>query len=189
MGILHVDAHADLRRAYEGFRWSHASIFWNVLSECPGVEKLVQVGVRDFGHAEMRSIEDSGGRIETFFEADLRSSQARGESWDSACHRVVAPLPDEVYVSFDIDGLSADLCPHTGTPVPGGLSFGEACHLLRTLALSGKRVVGFDLCEVAPGPKGDEWDANVGARVLYKLIGWALRSQPRAAVSRVPGLS
>jgi len=177
MGILHVDAHADLRRAYEGFRWSHASIFWNVLSECPGVNKLVQVGVRDFGHAELRTIEDSNGRVETFFEADIRSSLARGETWDAACHRMLAPLPDLVHVSFDIDGLSPDLCPHTGTPVPGGLSFAEACHLLRTLALSGKRVIGFDLCEVVPGPDGDEWDAAVGARMLYKIIGCAQHSR------------
>ncbi len=181
MGILHVDAHADLRRAYEGFRWSHASIFWNVLSECPGVERLVQVGVRDFGHAEIRLIEESAGRVETFFDPDLRSSLARGETWDAACHRIVSVLPDLVHVSFDIDGLSPDLCPHTGTPVPGGLSFGEACHLLRTLALSGKTVIGLDLCEVTPGPAGDEWDAAVGARVLYKMIGCALASRARPA--------
>lgn len=181
MGILHVDAHADLRRAYEGFRWSHASIFWNVLSQCPGVEKLVQVGVRDFGHGELRVIEESAGRVETFFEADLRSSLARGESWDAACHRMIAPLPDLVHVSVDIDGLSPDLCPHTGTPVPGGLSFGELTHLLRTLSLSGKRIIGLDLCEVTPGPEGDEWDAAVGARVLYKLIGCAKATRRSAS--------
>ena len=173
LGILHVDAHHDLREAYEGFRWSHASIFWNVLAEIPSVSKLVQVGIRDFGRAEMRMVEESAGRVEAFYEADLRSSLARGETWDAACHRVVATLPDTVYVSFDIDGLSPDLCPHTGTPVPGGLSYAEACHLLRVLSLSGKSVVGADLCEVVPGPRGDEWDASVGARMLYKLIGCA----------------
>jgi agmatinase len=177
LGILHVDAHHDLREAYEGFRWSHASIFWNVLAGIPSVSKLVQVGIRDFGHAEMRMVEESAGRVEAFYEADLRDSLARGETWDAACHRIVATLPDTVYVSFDIDGLSPDLCPHTGTPVPGGLGFSEACHLLRTLALSGKRVVGADLCEVVPGPRGDEWDASVGARLLYKIIGCATTSQ------------
>ena len=181
MGILHVDAHCDLRKAYEGFRWSHASIFHNVMKECRGVAKLVQVGIRDFGHGELKAVERSRGRIEAFFEADVRSSLLSGETWDAACRRMIGGLPEDVHVSFDIDGLSPDLCPHTGTPVPGGLSFAEACHLLRVLAESGRRIVGFDLCEVTPGPPGDEWDANVGARMLYKLIGASLWSQLRAA--------
>jgi agmatinase len=70
------------------------------------------------------------------------------------------------------------LCPHTGTPVPGGLSFVQACFLLQALARSGRQIIGFDLVEVAPGPDGDEWDGNVGARLVYKLIGFALQSVP-----------
>ena len=177
IGILHVDAHADLREAYEGFAWSHASIFHNVMTRLPAVKKLVQVGIRDFGSREAAMIESSKSRIETFFEADARRQLLSGTSWDALCRRIVGRLPERVYVSFDIDGLSPELCPHTGTPVPGGLSFAECCHLLRVLAESGKQVVGFDLCEVAPGPRGDEWDANVGARVLYKLMGCAVASQ------------
>jgi agmatinase len=83
-----------------------------------------------------------------------------------------------VYVSFDIDALDPALCPNTGTPVVGGLSFAEAVALLRTLVESGRRIVGFDLNEVAPDPEGhSQWDGNVGARVLYKEIGFALLSQ------------
>ena len=89
----------------------------------------------------------------------------------------MADLPKEVYVSFDIDGLDPSLCPHTGTPVVGGLSFAEATALLRRVVESGRRIVGFDLNEVAPDPEGrSEWDASVGARVLYKQIGFALMS-------------
>jgi len=102
-----------------------------------------------------------------------------GETWGDQCARILAGLPDEVYVSFDIDGLDPAYCPHTGTPVPGGLSFAQATYLLRALGESGRRIVGFDLNEVAPGPEGDDWDGNVGARLLYKLIGWTLRSQTR----------
>ena len=68
--------------------------------------------------------------------------------------------------------------------MPGGLSFAECCHLLRVLSASGRRVIGFDLCEVAPGPRGDEWDANVGARVLYKLMGCALATHAAAAARK-----
>ena len=99
------------------------------------------------------------------------------QAYASLVERMLAPLPQQVYVSVDIDGLDPALCPHTGTPVPGGLTFPELCTLLRLLVRSGRRVVGFDLTEVAPGPEGDEWDANVGARVLYKLAGWALKSR------------
>jgi agmatinase len=94
----------------------------------------------------------------------------------------LAPLPSHVYVSFDIDALDPSLCPHTGTPVPGGLGFNQAAIVLQALADSGRRVVGFDLVEVCPGPTEaePEWDANVGARVLYKLCGCAASSAPVA---------
>jgi len=177
VGVLHIDAHADLRQAYEGFRWSHASIMYNVLHELPGVSRIVQVGVRDFCDEEDRLIRAHPDRLRTFFDPDLRQQLLDGESWNRLAGRIVAELPREVYVSFDIDGLDPALCPHTGTPVLGGLSFPEATALLRLLAQSGRRVVGFDLSEVAPGPDGSEWDGNVGARVLYKQIGFALRSR------------
>ncbi|HEU4521999.1 MAG TPA: agmatinase family protein, partial [Thermoanaerobaculia bacterium] len=175
LGILHLDAHADLRNAYEGFTWSHASIFHNVMTKIPQAGKLVQVGVRDLGHAESRMIESSGGRIVTFFDADLAARKERGESFASIADSIAAALPDRVYLSWDIDGLDPTLCPGTGTPVPGGLSWNEATGLLRAVVRAKKTIVGLDLCEVSPGET--EWDANVGARLLYKMIGYALMSQ------------
>jgi agmatinase len=178
LGVLHVDAHADLRDAYEGFRWSHASIMFNVARDLP-VERIVQVGIRDYSDDEDALIRENPDRLRTYFESDLRRLMQEGEHWARIMGRVVADLPARVWVSFDIDGLDPALCPHTGTPVPGGLSFAEMVGLLRMLVSSGRRVVGFDLSEVSPGPAGaSEWDANVGARVLYKLIGFALMSQP-----------
>ncbi|MBX3463331.1 MAG: agmatinase family protein [Planctomycetes bacterium] len=174
LGILHLDAHADLRRAYEGFRWSHASIMDNVLREVPQVARLVQVGIRDFCEEEFEAIGRSEGRVVTHFDLDWQRRRFGGDTFDGLCREAVAALPHDVYVSFDIDGLDPSLCPHTGTPVPGGLSFAEAAHLLRTLVDSGRRIVGFDLVEVAPGV--DEWDANVGARMLYQLCGAAVHA-------------
>lgn len=176
LGILHVDAHADLRVAYEGFERSHASVMHNVLASVPGVERLVQVAIRDLSSAEARRI-DADPRIRTFFDHQLR----RSESWSSTCEEIVSALPETVYISFDIDGLDPALCPHTGTPVPGGLGFGQAMSLLRAVAVSGRTIVGFDLVEVAPPPGGQgaaaQWDGNVGARILYRLCGAALLSQ------------
>jgi agmatinase len=174
LGILHVDAHADLRDAYEGFRWSHASIMHNVLADCPGVQRLVQVGIRDYGEGELRAIHGSDGRVVTHFDADWQRRRFAGVTFDALVDEALQALPQRVWISVDIDGLDPALCPNTGTPVPGGLQFAELAHLLQRLADSGRQVVGFDLVEVAPGD--DEWDANVGARVLYKLCGAALRS-------------
>jgi agmatinase len=174
IGVLHVDAHADLRRAYEGFRWSHASIMDNVLREVPDVVRISQVGIRDFCEEELERIRACEGRVVTWFELDWRRRLAAGERLLALCDEVVASLPERVWISFDIDGLDPALCPHTGTPVPGGLSFAEACLLLEAVQRGGRRIVGFDLNEVVPGPDGDEWDAAVGARLLYKLCGFAL---------------
>lgn len=176
LGILHFDAHADLRPAYEGFEWSHASIMNNVARHC-GIEKLVQVGIRDLSEEEFDQIEGSNGRIQAFYDVDLKRAQRRGESWESICDRIAASLPKQVYISFDVDGLDPALCPSTGTPVPGGLQFHEAIAVIDAVVRSGRTIVGFDLNEVAPSPDGDEWDANVGARLLYKLIGLTLVSQ------------
>lgn len=174
LGVLHFDAHADLRPAYEGFAWSHASIMNNVVREC-AIAKLVQVGIRDLSEEELEQIE-SNPKLQAFYDVDLKRAQRRGESWESIANRVAASLPKQVYISFDIDGLDPALCPHTGTPVPGGLSFHDAVAVIEAVVRSGRTIVGFDLNEVAPGPN-DDWDANVGARLLYKLIGWTLVSR------------
>ncbi len=171
MGILHLDAHADLRDAYEGFTYSHASIFHNVITKTH-IPKLVQVGVRDVGISEMQRIEESNGRIRTFFDDQLAARKESGATFAELADEIVSELPADVYLSWDIDGLDPTLCPGTGTPVPGGLSWNEAIGLLRAIRRAKKRIVGLDLCEVAPGES--EWDANVGARLLYKMIGFAL---------------
>ena len=173
MGVLHIDAHADLRDAYEGFVSSHASIMRNVATRLPAVARVVQVGLRDLSEDEHRFIDGSAGRVSAYFDAKVASRLLDGEPFSAIAREIVAALPESVYVSFDIDGLDPTLCPHTGTPVPGGLSFHQAVALLAEVRRSGRRIVGFDLDEVAPGPD-DEWDANVGARILYKLIGFAL---------------
>ena len=177
LGVLHLDAHADLRNAYEGFEWSHASIMYNVAQRVPGVAKIVQVGIRDLGEDEYDYQQGSRGRVVTFFDHALKAAGFAGLPWRDEVDRIVRELPQHVYLSFDIDGLDPTLCPHTGTPVPGGLSFAQACALLEGVVRARKQIVGFDLNEVAPGPDGDGWDGNVGARLLYKMIGWALKSR------------
>lgn len=170
-GILQIDAHADLRKAYEGFLYSHASIMYNAL-KMPAVRRLVQLGIRDYCEEEQRVIQRSQGRVKTFFDEDVHQRLLEGEPWSQICDQVIKELPDLIYISFDIDGLDPKLCPNTGTPVPGGLQFHQITLLLKAIAKSGKKIIGFDLCEVAPGAT-DDWDANVGARILFQLCHWA----------------
>lgn len=180
-GILHIDAHADLREAYEGFEFSHASIMYNTLKLFPQVSALVQVGIRDLCADEVE-LAKSNPRIHQFDDYALNAAQYTGRLWAHLCGEMLAKLPQKVYISFDIDGLSPDLCPNTGTPVPGGLSFHQACYLINQLVKVGKKIIGFDLCEVAPA-EGSEWNAIVGARVLYKLCGYSIRSQARKKIT------
>lgn len=181
LGILHFDAHHDLREAYQGFTHSHASIMHNVLKDFSKVTKLTQVGIRDFCEEEKNFAKSQGTRVSVFYDHELKRQLMLGKSWHSMAKKIVSTLPQTVYVSFDIDGLDPKLCPNTGTPVVGGLNFHEANHILREVVLSGRKIVGFDLVEVAPG-KSDDWDANVGMRLLYKLTAWTLASQRLAKI-------
>lgn len=173
-GVLVIDAHYDLRKAYEGFTYSHASIFYNALEEVSQIKKLVQVGIRDYCEEEKNYALSQGDRVSTFFDREIRKSQFRGKNWDQICHEIVAELPQKVYVSVDIDGFDPKLCPNTGTPVAGGLEYEEGMHLFNVLKASGREIIGFDLNEVSPGES--DWDGNVGARILFHLCGLASKN-------------
>ncbi|MFI3294921.1 MAG: agmatinase family protein [Rikenellaceae bacterium] len=178
-GILHIDAHADLREAYEGFDNSHASIMRNVMRD-QRIGSLTQVAIRDYCYSEV-DFAQSDPRISQFTSSGLRDSLYDGATWGDICREIIDTLPQRVYISFDIDGLTPDYCPSTGTPVPGGLTFEEAIYLIRGVVDSGRQIIGFDLCEVSPSDRqGDQWDANVGARVLYKLCGATLASSMKS---------
>lgn len=174
-GVLHIDAHADLRDSYQGFKHSHASIMKNVIDLQYAPVKLVQVGIRDFCEEEYRFINERSQQITTHFDRELKRQLFAGNSWDRICDEMIRELPENIYISFDIDGLSPEFCPNTGTPVPGGLSYDQAIHLLSVVGRSRRKIIGFDLNEVAPG-ENSEWDGNVGARILYKMCGWAAKT-------------
>lgn len=173
MGILQIDAHMDLRKSYEGFTFSHASIMYNAL-QLKTIGSLVQLGIRDSCDEEQTRVRESKGRVKVFSYAELNRKAASGTNWKEICDSIIRSLPSHVYLSFDIDGLDPSLCPNTGTPVPGGFSFHQITYLLSRLAASKKRIVGFDLNEVSP--RHDGWDANVGARMLFHLCGVSARS-------------
>jgi agmatinase len=166
-GILQIDAHCDLRKAYEDFTYSHASVMYNALNEIPQIERLVQVGIRDYCDEEWDYIQKSNFRVITYFDKNIKERQYEGETWKSIVNDIIDKLPQNVFISFDIDGLDPKLCPSTGTPVAGGFEVEQIYYLFRQLTQSGRKVIGFDLNEIGNGET--EWDANVGSRMLYKL--------------------
>lgn len=168
-GVLQIDAHADLRNAYEGFQQSHASIMYNVLQNCPNMVQLTQVGIRDIAESEVQLIENSNGRVKTFFDWTIKAHEYEGKTWSDQVKEIISTLPERVYISFDIDGLHPYLCPNTGTPVAGGFALEQINYLFFELAESGRKIIGFDLNEVGTSEDSD-WDANVGARALWNLV-------------------
>ena len=170
-GILQVDAHADLRKDYQGFIYSHASVM-RAASGIQGIDKIVQVGVRELCDEEILFISEQAGKVQTWFDRDLSERQFKGEPWDVLCKEIIRDLPDRVYVSFDMDGLDPSFCPHTGTPVPGGLTYNQAMYLLEELVRSGRQIIGADLVETGPHP----FDAMMACRVLFRMAGMILKN-------------
>ncbi len=178
-GILHIDAHADLRKAYQGFTFSHASVMYNA-AQLSGISSIVQLGIRDYCWEEDRYITNSQNRIVCFTDRYIQHELMEGRSWQELCAQIIDSLPAKIYVSYDIDGLDPRFCPNTGTPVPGGLTTEQVNYLLECICESGRRIIGADLCEVSPhADKNNEWDANVGARVLLDICMYVLYSNNR----------
>lgn len=176
-GILQIDAHCDLRKAYEGFNYSHASIMYNALEEVPQIKKIVQVGIRDYCDEELDYVSNSNGRVSIFFDRDIKAAFYEGKNWSEVVDEIVEKLPKNIFISFDIDGLDPKLCPNTGTPVQGGLETEQVFYLFKKMRAAGKKIIAFDLNEV--GVSRDEWDENVAARILYRLCNLLIDSNPQ----------
>ena len=179
-GILQIDAHCDLRIAFEGFTYSHASIMYNVLNEVPEMEKLVQIGIRDYSAGESKLINENKQRIRTYFDKEIRNRQFEGETFRQIVEEIVNELPDKIYISFDIDGLDPKLCPNTGTPVQGGFEAEQVFYIFKRILQTGKKIIGFDLSEISTSETC--WDANVGARILFKMCNLLIASNPEQYV-------
>ncbi len=176
-GILQIDAHCDLRKAYEGFNYSHASIMYNALEEIPQIKKIVQVGIRDYCDEELDYAKNSNDRVSIFFDRDIKAASYEGKNWSQVVEEIVEKLPQQVYISFDIDGLDPKLCPKTGTPVQGGFEAEQIFYLFKKLRASGRTIIGFDLNEV--GVSRNEWDENVASRILYRMCNLLIESNPQ----------
>lgn len=160
--VLQIDAHADLRDEYEGTEYSHASVMARVL----GRVEIVSVGIRALT-TEERELVRSRDDV-TMFLADEIHGRV---DW---IEEVVDALGDDVYITFDVDGLDPSLVPTTGTPEPGGLLWYDAIGLMRQV-FERKNVVGADVVELAPSP-GQPAPEFLVAKLVYKMIGYRFAS-------------
>jgi agmatinase len=177
MSLLHFDAHSDLRDSYEGSKYSHASFAARVAEKLPP-ERITQVGIRAQCREEAEFIRERG--VKTFYANAIRRG-VHGELWQRS---VVDTLGDEVYITFDVDYFDPAIMPSTGTPEPDGFLYSETLDLLRYLRMSGRRIIGFDVVELAPVPGLTHPDI-LTARLVYKILNLAfaerLPEYPRLA--------
>jgi agmatinase len=165
LSVLQFDAHADLREEYEGSEFSHASVIARVC-EFMNPRNVTQVGIRALCKEEAQFIREK--QINTFTMSAIRRG-LHGTEWAKA---VVATLTDEVYITFDVDGLDPSIIPSTGTPEPDGLTYNEAIAVIREVVASGRRIVGLDVVELAP-IKGLTHPDLTTARLIYKILNLA----------------
>ncbi|MCX8112831.1 MAG: arginase family protein [Bacteroidia bacterium] len=165
-GVLHIDAHADLRASYDGMVYSHATILYH-LSQLPFIERIVAVGIRDWAREEAEYARALYPRLVVYEMRRLAQSLFRGRPFTETVSEIVSLLPSRVYVSVDIDALDVGYTPHTGTPVPGGLRYEELFFILEAIPRSGRTLIGFDVCETG----GAELDAVVAAHLIYRICG------------------
>ena len=167
-GLVQIDAHADLRDRYENDSFSHACVMRRA---CDLGLALYQAGVRALSPEEVA------------FRAERKIGHLDGREAASLGLRrldLPADFPREVYLSFDLDGLDPSIIPETGTPEPGGLGWYQALDMIESIAESGRRIVGFDVVELAPstrgrGPAVSSPSAFAAARLVYEIMGVAGR--------------
>jgi agmatinase len=166
MCVVQIDAHGDLRDAYRGNPYSHASVMARVVED--GLP-LVQVGIRSISPEEVDLIKRTE-RISTFFAHQILDPSGpyhgRAASW---VPEVVKACSGPVYLTFDCDGLDATLMPALGTPEPGGLGWYDVIALATALA-EGPGIIGMDVSEIAPIP-GFAAPQFTIARLIYRILG------------------
>jgi agmatinase len=158
--VLHIDAHADLRKEYEGTPYNHACAVY----EASQTTNLVQVGIRSMDVAETTVMDEE----KTWFAHDM----ANDEYW---MDNVIEALGDNVFITFDLDAFDPSIMPSTGTPEPGGLFYYETMEFLKRV-YSERNVVGFDIVELCPREEEKSSDF-LAAKLYYKMLSYKFEKE------------
>ena len=154
IGIIQIDAHADLRKDYQNKMHSHASVMYLLSKE---KYKIAQFGVRAIS---LEEVENRSKFDITYFDAETLHLNNEVE--------LPADFPKKVYISFDVDGLDPSIMPATGTPVPGGISYYESLNLIKKM-IKGREVIGFDMVELSPIKNFKAYNFTA-ATIIYKIM-------------------
>ncbi|MFN3781370.1 MAG: agmatinase [Candidatus Kapaibacteriota bacterium] len=171
LSVLQFDAHSDLRLSYENNPYSHACVMARIVEFLPP-ERVVQVGIRALSVEEANWIEESP--IHTYFASKIKAGKY-GKNW---CKELVGNLTEEVYITFDVDFFDPSVMPSTGTPEPDGFSYNDALNVIREVVASGRKIVGFDVVELAP-IKDFHHPNLTTARLVYKILNLAFYNSKR----------
>ena len=167
MSILHFDAHSDLREEYQGSKFSHASFMSRVCEFFPA-KNITQVGIRALSSDERKFINEN--KINTFFASAIRrnlhNSNEHKNDWQKS---IVETLNSEIYITFDVDFFDPAIMPSTGTPEPDGFLYSETLDIFREIKKAGKKIIGFDVVELAPLEELSHPNLTT-ARLIYKLL-------------------
>ncbi|WP_299432890.1 agmatinase [uncultured Maribacter sp.] len=158
--VLHIDAHADLRKTYDGTPYNHAC----AVHEASQNTNLVQVGIRSMDAIENTYMDQE----KTFFAHDM----VNDEFW---MDKVVESLTNNVFITFDLDAFDPSIMPSTGTPEPGGLLWYETLEFLKQV-FEEKNVVGFDIVELCPNTV-DKSSDFLAAKLYYKMLSYKFNGQ------------
>jgi len=163
ISILQLDAHTDLRDAYQGNPLSHASVMARA-QDLPGVTNIVAVGIRAMDQSEW----ERGKREDIFFDHEIQEDP----DW---IEKVISRLGAKVYLSFDLDVFGCELMPSTGTPEPGGLSWFQVCKLLKRVCET-RELVGADVVELMPREHNQAPDF-LAAKLVYKILSYRFHKE------------
>ncbi len=162
MSVLQFDAHSDFRETYQDNPYSHASVMARVKEFFPA-ERITQLGIRALCIEEANFIKEN--KVNTFFASAVRTKK-HSENW---VEKLVNTLNDEIYITFDVDYFDPAIMPSTGTPEPDGFLYSETIEVFREIKKQGKKIIGFDVVELAPDEKLYHPDL-LTARLIYKIL-------------------
>lgn len=158
--VLHIDAHADLRKEYEGSSCNHACAVY----EASQTTNLIQVGIRSMDVSELSVMDQD----KVYFAHEM----AQDDAWMDS---VLDQLTENVFITFDLDAFDPSIMPSTGTPEPGGLLWYETMDFLK-MVFEEKNVVGFDILELCPNPDEKASDF-LAAKLYYKMLSYKFQNE------------
>ena len=162
IGVVQIDAHLDLRDEWNGSRYNHACVMRRVNGDFK--IPVVPIGIRSFSVEEAEYVKINN--LTVFYAHEI---DACDHSWTA---RVLDHLPEHVYITIDLDGLDPAVIPGTGTPEPGGLSYRQLVHLIKTIGAD-RNVIAADVTELTK-IKGSRVSEFTAAKIVTKILVYCL---------------